>query len=226
MLLQLQNISKGYGIPGTHSFRPVLECLSFEMEKGEKIAIVGQSGSGKTTLLNLIGALDIPDSGKILFDNMDITGYSKENLANFRNQSIGFVFQMHHLLPQLTVWENVLLPLLHRHSKISDKHKEWAGYLIKKVGIWEQRNQKPAQLSGGECQRTAVVRALINKPKLILADEPTGALDETNSSIISDLLLNLSGEEKTALLVVTHSGLLSAKMEKTYTLRNGQLINT
>jgi lipoprotein-releasing system ATP-binding protein len=223
MLLQLQNISKGYGEIGVHSFRPVLKELNLEIGKGEKIAIIGPSGSGKTTLLNLVGALDLPDSGDVIFDGKNITGYSKRELANFRNQHLGFIFQLHHLMPQLTLWENVLLPLLPQGNKISKQQKEWAEYLIQKVGIWEQRNQKPSEMSGGECQRTAVVRALINKPKLILADEPTGALDEDNATALSELLIQLSDEENVTLVTVTHSSELAGKMDKKLILRNGKL---
>ena len=146
MLLQLQNITKGYGEPGTHSYRTVLKEMDMEVAKGEKIAIVGPSGSGKTTLLNLVGALDQPEKGKILFDGKDITGYSKTELANFRNQHLGFIFQLHHLMPQLTLIENVLLPFLPQGKSISKENKEWAEHLIQKVGIWEQREQKPSQL--------------------------------------------------------------------------------
>lgn len=224
MLLQLQNITKGYGQPGTHSYRPVLKELNLDLQPGEKVAIVGPSGSGKTTLLNLIGALDLPETGKVLFEGTDITGYSKNELANFRNKKLGFVFQMHYLMPQLTLWENVLLPLLPKGNKISKDQTEWAEHLIRKVGIWEQRNQKPSEMSGGECQRTAVVRALINKPKLILADEPTGALDEDNAVALSELLIQLSSEENITLVTVTHSAELAAKMENIFTLKNGKLI--
>ncbi len=223
MLLQLKNISKGYGEPGTHSFRPVLQELNLEIEKGSRLAIIGPSGSGKTTLLNLIGALDLPDSGEVIFNGQDITSYSKNELAAFRNRNLGFVFQMHHLMPQLTLMENVLLPVLPQ-GKVSKETGEWAEYLIKKVGIWEQRNQKPSQMSGGECQRTAVVRALINKPELILADEPTGALDEANASALSELLISLSEEEKVTLVTVTHSAELAASMEKKLILKRGKLV--
>lgn len=223
MLLQLQNITKGYGQPGTHSYRAVLKDLSFELKQGEKVAVVGPSGSGKTTLLNLIGALDQPESGKVIFEGKDITGYSKAELAAFRNRQLGFVFQLHHLMPQLSLWENVLLPLLPKGKKISKEQKEWAVYLIKKVGIWEQRNQKPSEMSGGECQRTAVVRALINKPKLILADEPTGALDEENANALTDLLKKLSEEEGVTLVTVTHSLVLAEQMDKKFTLGKGKL---
>ena len=213
-MLQLQNITKGYGEPGTHSYRPVLQNLNLEIGKGERIAIVGPSGSGKTTLLNLIGALDQPESGKILFEGTEISGYDKKQLAAFRNKNLGFVFQLHHLMPQLTLWENVLLPVLASGQKITDEQKSRAEYLIQKVGIWEQRNQKPAEMSGGECQRTAVVRALVNKPGLILADEPTGALDQDNATALTDLLIQLSKEENITLVTVTHSVELAEKMEK------------
>lgn len=224
MLLQLQNITKGYGEPDTHSYRPVLNGLDMVVAKGEKIAIVGPSGSGKTTLLNLVGALDQPEKGIILFDGKDITGYSKTELANFRNKHLGFIFQLHHLMPQLTLIENVLLPLLPQGKNISEENKEWAEHLIQKVGIWEQREQKPSQLSGGECQRTAVVRALINKPELLLADEPTGALDEENANALTELLMNLSDEEGVTLITVTHAASLADRMDKKYTLKNGKLI--
>jgi ABC-type lipoprotein export system ATPase subunit len=222
MLLQLQNITKGYGEPGTHSYRAVLKDLNFELKEGEKVAIVGPSGSGKTTLLNLVGALDQPESGKVFFDGEDITAYSKTELATFRNKHLGFVFQLHHLMPQLSLLENVLLPLLPQGNKISKEQKEWAEYLIKKVDIWEQRNQKPSEMSGGECQRTAVVRALINKPKLILADEPTGALDEENANALTDLLRKLSEDEGVTLVTVTHSAILAEQMDKKYLLKNGK----
>lgn len=222
-MLQLQNITKGYGQPGTHSYRPVLKGLNLELQQGEKVAIVGPSGSGKTTLLNLIGALDLPETGKVLFEETDITGYSKNELAKFRNKKLGFVFQMHYLMPQLTLWENVLLPLLPQGNKISKEQTDWAEHLIRKVGIWEQRNQKPSEMSGGECQRTAVVRALINKPKLILADEPTGALDEDNAVALSELLIQLSAEENVTLVTVTHSTELAREMDKKYTLKNGKI---
>jgi len=224
MLLKLQNILKGYGEKDSHSFRPVLNGLNLEIEKGEKISIIGPSGSGKTTLLNLLGTLDLPDEGKIFFEEKEITGFSKKELAVFRNQQLGFIFQLHHLMPQLTLWENVLLPVLPQSNKISKEQKDWAEYLIRKVGIWEQRNQKPAEMSGGECQRTAVVRALINKPKLILADEPTGALDEENANALSELLVQLSDEEGITLITVTHSSELAQRMDKKYLLKNGKLI--
>lgn len=223
-MLQLQNITKGYGEPGTHSYRPVLQNLNLEIGKGERIAIVGPSGLGKTTLLNLIGALDQSESGKILFEGTEISGYNKKQLAAFRNKNLGFVFQLHHLMPQLTLWENVLLPLLASGQKITDEQKNRAEYLIRKTGIENQKNQKPSEMSGGECQRTAVVRALINKPALLLADEPTGALDQENASALTELLIQLSQEENITLVTVTHSVEMAERMEKIYTLKIGKLV--
>jgi len=223
MILQLKHIFKGYGDPQKSNFRKVLEDLNLEVHINQKIAIAGPSGSGKTTLLNLIGTLDQPDSGEIVFNGMNITGYSQKDLAYFRNQELGFVFQMHHLLPQCTVWENVLLPTLPIKKIAGKAEKDWAEYLLRKVGIWEQRNQKPSVLSGGECQRTAVVRALINKPQLILADEPTGALDEQNAGNLAELINHISSEEGVSLIVVTHSSDLASQMDKIYNLKNGQL---
>jgi ABC-type lipoprotein export system ATPase subunit len=223
MILQLRNISKGYGDPMKSNYRKVLNGINLEVRINQKIAISGPSGSGKTTLLNLIGTLDQPDAGEIYFKGEKITGYSPLELAQFRNRSIGFVFQLHHLLPQLTLLENVLLPALPFKKVIGKGEKDWAEHLLRKVGIWDQRNQKPAELSGGECQRTAVVRALINKPQLILADEPTGALDEQNASNLAELLEHLSGEEGISLVVVTHSSELASQMDLVYHLKNGHL---
>lgn len=223
MQLQLKNIHKGYGLPGSHAFRPVLADLNWQIDPGVRVGIVGPSGSGKTTLLNLIGALDRPDSGEIIFEGKDISAYNNDELARFRNRKLGFVFQQHHLLPQLTLWENVLLPLLPSGKGISEEDKQWAEHLLRKTGIWDQKNQKPSQMSGGECQRTAVVRAMINKPSLILADEPTGALDEENANILSELLINQSKDEGITLVTVTHSAELANRMDKVYYLKNGIL---
>ncbi len=223
MILQLKNIFKGYGDPQKSNFRNVLDGINLDVSENQKIAIAGPSGSGKTTLLNLIGTLDQPDSGEIIFNGSNITEYSQEQLAHFRNRQLGFVFQLHHLLPQCTLWENVLLPVLPIKNVVGKSEKDWAEHLLRKVGIWEQRNQKPSELSGGECQRTAVVRALINKPQLILADEPTGALDEQNAGNLADLLNHISGEEGISLIVVTHSAELASQMDCVYFLKNGHL---
>ncbi len=218
MLLQLTNISKSY------SGRKILDGLNLSIDRGESIAIIGPSGSGKTTLLNLVGALDQPDSGEIAFNGRNISGLNALDLSAFRSEQIGLVFQMHHLLPQLSLWENVLLPTLIDKKFQSEETSERAKRLIDRVGIAAVTSQKPAELSGGECQRTAVVRALINKPKLILADEPTGALDQHSAANLADLLVQLNKEEGTALITVTHSMQLAEKMDKIYELKDGKLI--
>jgi lipoprotein-releasing system ATP-binding protein len=219
-LLSVQSISKSY--PSGNTFRKVLDGLSLEIKKGETIAIVGPSGSGKTTLLNIIGTLDKADSGEIFFEGTDLMKMDSNDFPAFRNRKIGMVFQLHHLLPQCTLWENVLIPTLPLKSKTGDAEKR-AEVLLKRTGIWEQRFQKPAELSGGECQRAAVVRALINQPSLILADEPTGALDHENALLLTNLLLELNREQDTALIVVTHSMELASKMDKIFKLVGGKL---
>ncbi len=225
MLLQLDNISKGFGNRSDSSYRGVLENLSLEVEEGERIAILGPSGSGKTTLLNLIGGLDHPDEGSVKFRDKVITGYSDQGMDQFRNEQVGFVFQFHHLLPQCTLLENVLIPTLVNHNREQREEKlERAGDLMKHVGIWEFRHKVPGKLSGGECQRAAVVRAMINSPSLLLADEPTGALDSENVDLMANLLLELNKTDGLTLLVVTHSLELAKQMGKTLELRNGKLV--
>lgn len=224
MLLSLENIHKGFGNRDDASYRPVLNDLSLQVEEGERIAILGPSGSGKTTLLNMVGGLDSPDEGYVKFRGEDITGYSSQEIDRFRNRHIGFVFQFHHLLPQCTLLENVLIPTLVQSDKSS--RLESAGRaeaLMKRVGIWEFRNKLPGILSGGECQRAAVVRAMINTPSILLADEPTGALDSENVEILADLLLELNREDGLTLMVVTHSIELARKMGRTLEIRNGKL---
>jgi lipoprotein-releasing system ATP-binding protein len=221
MLLKLENISKSYS-----KDRVILDQLSMEINAGERVAIVGPSGSGKTTLLNLIGTLDRPDAGKMIFDGQDLSAMNDNQLAQFRNRKIGFVFQMHHLLPQLSLWENVLLPTLTDPVLQGKETEDRAKRLIERVGLGGVVNQKPSELSGGECQRTAVVRALINRPALLLADEPTGALDQKSSGNLTDLLIELNKEEGVALVVVTHSLDVAKKMNRIYRLDNGRLVES
>lgn len=224
MLLKLENISKGFGLRTDSSFRTVLDDLSLSVDKGDSIAILGPSGSGKTTLLNLIGGLDYPDGGSVLFKGEDITSYSTLEMDLYRNESIGFVFQFHHLLPQCTLLENVLIPTLVNRDKSGRKEKhQRAEELMRRVGIWEHRYKNPGKLSGGECQRAAVVRAMINNPSLLLADEPTGALDRENVENMADLLLELNRDDGIALVVVTHSTELAKQMGSTCEIRNGKL---
>jgi ABC-type lipoprotein export system ATPase subunit len=174
--------------------------------------------------LNLIGSLDRPTSGRVLLSGQDVTALNEKELAKVRNQRIGFIFQGHHLLPQCTVLENVLVPTLADGSTgANDQALARAKTLLQRVGLGERQNHRPAQLSGGERQRTAVVRALINQPQLLLADEPTGALDQTSAGTLADLLVELNREEKVALIVVTHSPALAARMSRALELRQGRL---
>lgn len=224
MLLKLENISKSYGLSGGSNTRNVLDAISLDVNEGESLAILGPSGSGKTTLLNIIGSLDHPDEGKVLFRGDDITGLSEHKLNILRNSQLGFIFQLHHLLPQLTLMENILIPTLTiRNRTEKNKKYEYANALMKRVGLWDQRDQKPGQLSGGECQRTAVIRAMINCPSLLLADEPTGALDNENAEKLADLLLELNKQDKVTLILVTHSKSLAERMGSIYELKNGHL---
>ncbi|MDX9881723.1 MAG: ABC transporter ATP-binding protein [Prolixibacteraceae bacterium] len=218
MLLQVTNISKSY------FGRKILDQLNLSVECGESIAIIGPSGSGKTTLLNLIGALDKADEGTICFEGQNISEMGAQELSAFRSERIGMIFQLHHLLPQLSLWENVLLPTLIDKKFQSDEVVERAKRLIERVGVAAVARQKPAELSGGECQRAAVIRALINKPRLILADEPTGALDQHSAATLGDLLVQLNKEEGAALITVTHSMQLAEKMSRMYRLEDGKLV--
>ena len=225
MLAELTHITKYYGQPDSEIRNLVLEDISLSIENNDRIAIVGPSGSGKSTLLNILGTLDKPDSGKILLGGSLVVQMNDTQLAQIRNTFLGFVFQMHHLLPQLTLLENVLLPLLPQKNKtILKSALELALHLINRVGLTAHLNQYPSQLSVGECQRTAVVRALINKPKLLLADEPTGSLDAASAEELATLLIELNREQNVALVIVTHSMELAAKMDKTYQLREGRLV--
>ena len=225
MLAELQHITKHYGQPGSSIRNHVLREISFQIENNERIAIVGPSGSGKSTLLNILGTLDKPSSGKILLEGSFIDQMPEVQLAEIRNSFIGFVFQMHHLLPQLTLLENVMLPLLPRNDKnLLKSAGERALNLIERVGLSDHMHQYPSQLSVGECQRTAVVRALINQPKLLLADEPTGSLDAANADQLATLLTELNREQNVALVIVTHSMELAAKMDMIYQLREGRLV--
>lgn len=225
MLINLQNISKHYKNLQTGDKQEVLKDISLSVQKGESIAIVGPSGCGKSTLLNIIGTLDKPSGGRAMIYNLDINSLGDSELSELRNKDIGFVFQMHHLLDQLNLLENVLLPTIPiKDEKLKKTAKDRAMELLNSVGLENMIYQRPGQLSGGECQRTAVVRALINKPKLLLADEPTGSLDAESAKKLGDILIKLNKEYDLALIVVTHSLELAERMGKVYELVNGKLI--
>jgi lipoprotein-releasing system ATP-binding protein len=221
-MINVRQLSKTYETPGEAI--KVLDHLDLTLAAGESAAIVGPSGCGKSTLLNLLGALDRPTSGTITIGDQDISTLSEEQAAAFRNHSLGFIFQQQHLLPQLNVLENVLLPRLAGDwQEPAADTKKRALQLLETVGLSERLRHLPWQLSGGEKLRTAVARALINRPKLILADEPTGSLDPASTDTVADLLLALNRDHGATLIVVTHNLALAKRIGKTFELRNGKL---
>jgi len=219
-LLRLQAVTKVYdGV--SSSGEEVLKGVDLEISEGQSVAIIGPSGSGKSTLLNIMGTLDEPTTGTVTFDGQDVAGLRGKTLARMRNERIGFVFQLHHLLPQCTIMENVLIPSL-VHSE-SGRAPERARRLLDRVGLSHRLWHRPGQLSGGECQRVAVVRALINGPRILLADEPTGSLDREGAESLCRLLVEMNREESVALVTVTHSPRLAEQMVQMYELRDGVL---
>lgn len=224
MLAEVKDLYKRYNQLEPDRQKPVLDGISLSINTGESIAVTGPSGSGKTTLLNMFGTLDRPDSGSILLNGLDPSVMKENELAALRNSFIGFVFQLHYLLPQLSLLENVLLPALPLKDPESKRSaRERAGYLITKMGLSSMSHRKPAELSVGECQRAAVARALVNKPAILLADEPTGSLDSETAETTGRLLASLKQEEGLAMLVVTHSPVLASLMDREYRLSAGKL---
>jgi ABC-type lipoprotein export system ATPase subunit len=219
-MLRLENVSKSFAQRGL-----VLDNLNLDVKEGDSVAISGPSGSGKTTLMNIIGLLDRPDSGTILFQENSLLQFTPDQSAMYRNKNLGFVFQDHLLLPHLTVKENILLPVL--ASRISsDQIEEKATHgnlLMKKVGIADLAAKYPFQISGGEAQRVTLVRALINSPSILLADEPTGSLDSKNAEILGNLLLEMNREFGITLILATHSAELASKMNIQLRLADGKL---
>jgi len=216
-LIRLHQISLAY--PDGIQKNEVLRGLSFDVQHGEVVAVTGPSGSGKSTLLAIIGTLLKPDSGEYFFDGVSVDSMDDAMRAQFRNRSIGFVFQDHRLLPQFTVKENILLPALAAQRQTTREQEERAGYLLQSTGIVNLAHKYPEQLSGGECQRVAICRALIMHPKLLLADEPTGLLDAVNADRITDLLLSVNASENCTLLMVTHAERVAQKAGKVYDLQ-------
>jgi lipoprotein-releasing system ATP-binding protein len=200
---------------------PVLHDIDFTLHAAETIAIVGASGSGKSTLLHLLGGLDTPTTGKILLDNQDINALSDQEKSQLRNQKLGFVYQFHHLLPEFTALENVAMPLLIRKVNKQAAHAQ-AAAMIAQVGLTNRLQHTPGELSGGERQRIAIARAMVTKPACLLADEPTGNLDQTTAWAILDLMLDLNTNTQTALIIVTHDMALAARTQKTYPIIDGK----
>jgi len=225
-LLELRAVSKSYPSPAGPGYLEVVKEVSLSLDCGESVAVFGPSGSGKSTLLNLIGTLVPPTSGTILLQGRELGGLDEREVARIRNRVIGFVFQQHHLLPQCTVIENVLLPTLAdvEEPRPRDQAKKRAEHLLERVGLQDRRLHRPAQLSGGECQRVAVARALINEPKLLLADEPTGSLDQTSAQNLGELIAGLNRDEKVALVVVTHSTELARLGTRLFRMCDGRLV--
>jgi lipoprotein-releasing system ATP-binding protein len=202
----------------------VLKGISLTVSAGEVVVIKGPSGVGKSTLLHIIGALDLPTEGKVLIDNTDLEQLTNSAMARFRNKAIGFVFQFHHLLPEFTAYENVLIPSF-MHEPLNKEKEEYAKHLLSEVGLSHRLNHKPNELSGGEQQRVAVARALINKPKVLLADEPTGNLDRKNSDMLYELLLDLNKKLNQTLVIVTHDEHITLKAHRIIELDDGLIVN-
>ena len=221
MLAELHNVTKSYRSGSVEV--PVLHGISLTIAEGETVAITGPSGCGKSTLLNLLGALDQADSGEIRVAGRDVTKLTAQQLAEFRNTTVGFIFQLHHLLPQCTVLENVLVPAIVRKDAARAALRARAAKLLEAVGLSHRLDHRPGQLSGGERQRAAVARALINEPKLLLADEPTGALDRTNAARLVDLLCEINRAQRVAIVMVTHAPELARRMGRVLALDDGRL---
>jgi len=221
-LVKLENVTKTYPTPGGEGLT-VLDDVSLAVPGGASLAIVGPSGCGKSTLLNIIGTLDRPTRGRVLLDGQDLSHLADEDLARVRSRRIGFVFQLHHLLPQCTALENVLVPALAAGRAVTKETQERGEALLARVGLADRMAYRPGHLSGGERQRVAVARAMINAPALLLADEPTGSLDRAASENLDELLLEVNREEGVTLVVVTHSAVLAAHMARAMELRDGRL---
>ena len=217
-LLEVRSISKTYG-SGETSVR-ALKKVNFSVPKGEYVAIVGESGSGKSTLLNMIGALDNPTSGKVLIDGKDIFAMKESKLTVFRRRNIGFIFQAFNLIPELTVEQNIIFPVLLDYQKPDKKYLE---ELLEVLNLKERRNHLPSQLSGGQQQRVAIGRALISRPSLILADEPTGNLDTQNSSEVITLLKNASKRDAQTIIMITHSRSIAQTADRVLQVSDGVL---
>ncbi len=223
MLIETKNLVKEYQISKTKSLR-VLNDINVKFIEGEIVSIVGASGAGKSTLLHLIGTLDKPTSGEVLYEGENIFSLKSDKLAKFRNTKIGFIFQFHHLLPEFTAIENVAIASMISGKKFNDV-KSKAAAILNDVGLQDRLEHKPSELSGGEAQRVAIARALINSPKVILADEPTGNLDSKNSGDVMKLILDLRKKYNQTFVIVTHNEKFASMTDKTFRMKDGEIIN-
>ncbi len=217
-MLKASSLTKSYGD------LPILKGIDFHVERGEIVSIVGASGAGKTTLLQILGTLENPDSGKVLINDIDPFSLSSKKLSEFRNTNIGFIFQFHQLLPEFTAIENICLPALIKGISMNDAKKE-AEKLLELLGLSSRSEHKPSELSGGEQQRVAVARSLINRPKVIFADEPSGNLDSHNSKELHQLFFDLRSEFNQTFVIITHNDALAKMADKQYLMKDGLLLS-
>ena len=219
MDIQVTNLQKSY-VLGHGVAVPAIKGVSFEIQAGETVAVVGPSGAGKSTLLHLLGLMDHPTGGKIFFNGDDIGTYSEEERSRTRREKIGFLFQLHYLLPDFTVWENIIIPVWDKRAeKESDARR-----LLEQLGLTERLSHMPAELSGGEAQRAAMARALINGPELLMADEPTGNLDRETGEKVEGLLFSECARRKITLVLVTHNAELAQRSGRILKMRDGVLV--
>lgn len=219
-ILELRNINKFYG---TEIKTQVLFDINLQFEKGSFNSIIGQSGSGKSTLLNIIGTLDKPTSGEILLDGVDVSSLNNGQLSNLRNTTMGFVFQFHYLLPEFTAIENVLMPYEIKNGRITKEIRAKAEEYMSLVGLENVRNNMANKMSGGQQQRTAIARALINNPKIILADEPTGNLDSDSTEVIYELMRDINQKFGTTFVIITHDRKIAEKADRIIELKDGRV---
>ena len=219
-ILELKHINKVYGDKVKNQ---VLFDVSLDFEESSFNSIIGQSGSGKSTLMNIIGTLDTPTSGQVLVNGQDTSKMNKNELAVLRNETIGFIFQFHHLLPEFTVLENVLMPYRIMHKKVTQEARDRAEYLIDMVGLSKVKNNGSTEISGGQQQRAAIARSLINEPKLILGDEPTGNLDSDTTKIIFELLKDINKELNTTFILITHDQKVAQQTDRVIEIQDGHV---